>query len=160
MREVRILADERGMALILALFLLMVLGLLGSLGMTLVSNELGGAGGSKLAEMRFYEAQAGLDEALQVPGEWLKDDFLGADPPEAQKPYPASTANVEIRFIQDEDPAVAEELGLPLQPHFGEPPEGSGYGMGAFQVRRFCVTATTPDERGQVRAGVWRVFHK
>jgi PilX N-terminal len=163
---VKPLGNECGIALVLAILLLMVISLFGAVGITMSTRELRGSGANRLGEQRFYEAHTGVRDALVQSGKWMDDDFLAQPSTEARKPWesvdPEGTtlAKVEILAIQDEDPALAAERGLPLQPHVTEP--GEGYSMGKFQARRFSVTSTTAAEtdRTVIREGVWRVFNK
>lgn len=164
----RPLANERGIALVIALLLLMVITLFGALGITMSTRELRGAGAKRLDDQRFYEAQATLSNALLRPNDLLPDSFL-TDPVTAPPHAPApitdvltavKLADISIVKIQDEDPNIALQRNLPLQPHIIEPPVGSGYSIGEFQAYRFCVTATTPDGNAVIREGVYKVFKK
>mgnify|MGYP004702899387 CR=1 FL=1 len=147
------LANERGIALVIAILLLMVITLFGALGITMSTRELRGAGDKRFADQRFYEAQATLSHALLRPSDLLTDDFLTAPVTGAPfSPIPiidvstaVEMADITIQTIQDEDPDIAAQWNLPVQPHIIEPPAGSGYSMGKFQALRFCVTATTLD---------------
>jgi hypothetical protein len=162
------LGNERGIALILGIILILAITLFGMVGMTISTREIRGAGANRLSEQRYYEAQAGLSEALLNPT-WLTDKFL-TDPVRdstnnvaiINTVNGAELANVTILNIQDEDPDLAAARRLPVQPHTTEPPAGSGYSLGKYQARRFSVTsATAPDGRRIIiREGVWRVFVK
>lgn len=161
------LSNERGIALVIAILLLMVITLFGALGITMSTRELRGAGNQRLDEQRFYEAQTAISETLLRPNDWLTDIYLTS-------PVSTATGNMNISDlvngnalaavtifnIQDADPDIAALRGLPVQAHITEPPAGSGYSLGKFQARRFSVTSTTPDGRTVIREGVWRVFNK
>lgn len=168
LRVVKPLDNHRGIALVLAILLLMVITLFGALGITMSTREIRGAGANRLGEQRFYEAQLGVTQSLLSPS-WLTDDFLATpvtttkDSRTVKDPLSNNPlAEVVILAIQDVDPDLAAKHRLPLQPHVTEPPAGSGYSLGHFQVRRFSVTSTTSAETGrsEIREGVWRAFHK
>lgn len=168
-RAVKPLGDDRGIALVLAILLLMVITLFGAVGITMSTREIRGAGANRLGEQRFYEAQTGVSEALLQSKDWLTDEFLTATSIKAKTakaiadPFKGTPlAEVTILAIQDDDPDLAAARGLPVQPHITEPPAGSGYSLGKFQVRRYSVTSVTSAETGrsEIREGVWRAFNK
>lgn len=163
---VKPLDNERGIALVIAILLLMVITLFGALGITMSTRELRGAGDKRLDDQRFYEAQTGVTETLLISNDWLTDAFLAAPTATGNTSKTitnldngAVVADVEIRNIQNDDPAIAAQNGLPVQPHISEVNDPR-FSLGKFQKRRYSATSTTPDERSSIREGVWRVFSK
>ncbi len=72
-------------------------------------------------------------------------------------------AMVEVRCILPvETPTDCSDAGdnLPLQPHRGPPPTGSGYSLKYFEVRRYGITSTSTNGNTQVQVGVYKVFNK
>jgi len=49
---------------------------------------------------------------------------------------------------------------LPLQSHIAPPPEGSGYSLKYFEVRRYGITASSTDGNSRIQVGAWKVFNK
>ena len=135
--------------------------------MLLVRNE------SELIR-EFYNAEGGVVDAIEnyndtgVPTHWLTNEFLldgddaaniinyndGAGDP---------VALVEVRCILPEvTPTDCSAAGdnLPLQPHRGPPPSGSGYSLKYFEVRRYGITSTSSNGNTQVQVGVYKIFNK
>lgn len=164
------LKNQRGIALVVAILLLMVITLFGAVGITMSTRELRGAGGKRLEDQRFYEAQTALSQALLSPNAMLTDAFLNAPVTTAENPLPPTAdltsgtplASVTIWNIQDVDLAIAAQRELPVMPHSIEPPAGSGYSLGDFRALHFSVTSATlePNENDRtiIREGVWRAF--
>lgn len=159
------LDNDRGMALILAIFLLLFIAIFGMVGITISNREIEGAGSQHLAEQNLYQAQAGLDESLLISDTWLTNSFLMHTPMYNAVSFTHENglsgqhiADITARYIQDKQ----AEPNLPSQPHYTEPPAGSGYSVGKFIVRRFAVQADYPDKanpKSIVLEGVWRVFN-
>ena len=135
--------------------------------MLLVRNE------SELIR-EFYNAEAGVVDAIEnykdsgVPTHWLTNDFLlDGDGAFNIINYNDGSGNpvalVEVRCIlPDETPTDCSDAGdnLPLQPHRGPPPPGSGYSLKYFEVRRYGITSTSINGNTQVQVGVYKVFNK
>lgn len=162
------LTNDRGTAMVIALLLLLIVILFGSIGITMSTRELRGAGDKRVRDQRFYEAQTGITETLLKSKDWMTDSFLTTPAVDIEHPvivYDPSNpgkplANLKIWAIQNDNPTLAQGRVLPVQPHITEPTVGSGYSMGKFQVRRYSITSTTPDNNTQLREGVWRAFNK
>ena len=131
-KQLKLLNNERGIALIMGIILILAISLFGMIGMTITTREIRGAGANRLSEQRFYEAQMGITEALLRPNELLTDNFLTQPVATAQGPPLAiidpsdgtPLANVIIETVQNLDPATAALRGLPLMSHTGPPPNG------------------------------------
>ena len=91
-----------------------------------------------VADLTMYDEDGNLLETLATVD--VDDNFWG---------------RLQFRPIQDEDEDKAAEFGLPVQRHEVPPPEGSGFGMSKFVVRRFGVNAVSPDGNREIQAGVW-----
>ncbi len=135
--------------------------------MLLVRNE------SELIR-EFYNAEAGVVDAIEnynddtVSTHWLTNEFL-LDGDEAANIVNYNDADgkpvalVEVRCILPvEKQTDCSDAGdnLPLQPHKGPPPPGSGYSLKYFEVRRYGITATSSNGNTQVQVGVYKIFNK
>ena len=117
---------------------------------------------------------------------WLTDQFL-LDSPGGAAAYHRffsvdangqSVAEVRVRCITDPDPitglpvtidfdtaveSIAEDAAannLPLQRHVTAPPEGSGFSLKYFEVRRYGITATSTTGNTRIQVGAYKVFNK
>ena len=122
----------------------------------------------------FYDAEAGLIDAIENYNSgstsWMTDDFLTENQTLAKKIVMSNDENgdpvarVEVRCIESSGTPVAE-LGndsnnLPLQPHIGPPPAGSGYSLKYFEIRRYGITAYSTEGNTHIQVGAWKVFNK
>lgn len=123
----------------------------------------------------FYSAEAGVIDALENynsgPTTWMTDDFLSADPTTANSTVASSDENgnavatVEVRCIEETATPIPAPFSdaansIPLQPHIGAPPTGSGYSLKYFEVRRYSLTASSTTGNTQIQVGAWKVFNK
>jgi hypothetical protein len=122
----------------------------------------------------FYNAEGGVIDALvnynSGSTQWLTDDFLIAEPTAAKSivvsngPDGRPLATIEARCIENSGTSIeglsAEANRLPIQNHISPPPEGSGFSLKYFEVRRYGITATSTDGKTQVQVGAWKVFNK
>ncbi len=122
----------------------------------------------------FYSAEAGVIDALENynsgPTHWMTNDFLTADPIDANNTVDSSdeegnvVAAVEVRCIESTATPVSglsnSANNIPRQAHIGPPPAGSGYSLKYFEVRRYAVTATSTNGNTQIQVGAWKVFNK
>jgi hypothetical protein len=119
----------------------------------------------------FYDAEAGLVGAIEnynvPPTQWLTNDFLlDGDDAYSTISYDVDgepVATVEVRCILETDsdtPLTDVADQLPLQPHVGPPPVGSGYSLKYFQARRYGITATSANGNTQLQVGVYKIFNK
>ena len=101
---------------------------------------------------------------------WLTNDFLLAGETAANITVTStnaaneSVARVEVRCIENSGTPIvglsAAANNLPLQRHIAPPPEGSGYSLKYFEVRRYGITATSATGNTQVQVGAYKVFNK
>ena len=122
----------------------------------------------------FYDAEAGVIDALENYNSgstnWMTDDFLADNPTVAKKIVTSNDENgnpvatVEVRCIESSGTPVTglkdDSNDLPLQPHIGPPPNGSGYSLKYFEVRRYGITAFSSDGNTHIQVGAWKVFNK
>ena len=119
----------------------------------------------------FYDAEAGVVDAIEnynvPPTRWLTNDFLlDGDDASSSINYLIDgdpVANVEVRCVLKEqsDTSLTEAADdLPLQPHVGPPPVGSGYSLKYFVARRYGITATSAKGNTQLQVGVFKIFNK
>jgi hypothetical protein len=117
---------------------------------------------------------------------WLTDQFL-LDSPVGAAAYHRffsvdangqPVAEVRVRCITERDPvtglpvmidfdtgvvsteADAAANNLPLQLHVSSPPEGSGFSLKHFEVRRYGITATSTTGNTRIQVGAYKVFNK
>ncbi len=184
-----IVKNERGMVLVVAVLILTVVTIIGIAALTTSDTELHISANEKLLAGQFYEAEAGLVEAMERRPQWMTDDFLMAgeilanfisdnatDVGNCDPAVPNTwilgdfdadcnpDLRVEIRNIEDTGTAIGglstEANNLPPQPHVGPPPIGSGYSVKYFEVRRYGITTTSQNGNTQVQAGAYVVFNK
>jgi hypothetical protein len=122
----------------------------------------------------FYDAESGLIDAIENYNSgstsWMTDDFLSEDQTLAKKVVLSNDENgeavarVEIRCIENSGTPVAglenDSNNLPLQPHIGPPPAGSGYSLKYFEIRRYGITAYSTRGNTHIQVGAWKVFNK
>ena len=122
----------------------------------------------------FYDAEAGLIDAMENYNSgstnWMTDDFLAEDKTLAKKVVLSNDENgepvarVEIRCIERSGTPVSglgnDSNNLPLQPHIGPPPAGSGYSLKYFEIRRYGITAYSTKGNTHIQVGAWKVFNK
>ena len=122
----------------------------------------------------FYNAEAGLIDAIENYNSgstsWLTDDFLTENQTLAKKIVISNDENgdpiatVEVRCIESSGTPVAglanDSNNLPLQPHIGPPPAGSGYSLKYFEIRRYGITAYSTRGNTHIQVGAWKVFNK
>ena len=101
------------------------------------------------------------------PTPWLTNAFLlDGDDAYSTINYDITgepVATIEVRCILDDTsdtPLTDTADNLPLQPHVGPPPVGSGYSLKYFQARRYGLTATSADGNTQLQVGVYKIFNK
>ncbi len=168
--EIRRRKAERGSALIIVLITVFFLGAIWMVGLTRTGEEFSQVGAKQASVARLYAAEQALVTAYERPSTWLTDTFLqdaAADIARASITTPVADpgtgkvlAQLTIRPIQNIDAAAAQSNRLPAQVHATAPPVDSGYGLNKFAVRRFGVSAATPDGRTEVHSGVWIVLNK
>ncbi len=177
-------SSQEGFVLIAALFVLVIVSLAGVYALTNANTELKIVRNTQQMTLEFYEAEAGLFEAVEFVNVWMTDEMLSAkedvpsdfqhmdtlpdpfppDPTIAGDPF---TAFMDIRPIRDSVDATTEVAGYseeaydyPLQPHLAAPPAGSGFSMTNFQIRRYAVTSASRTGNTVLQAGAWKIFNK
>ncbi len=121
---------ERGVVLAIALWMLVILGLLGAIALSTSSTELKIAANDRNAESAFFTAVAALTYAETDPQIYLT---TGPASPRWTPPAPG-TVNVGMRRTATN--VSVNYLGT------GLPPEGSGVDVAYFQANYFSVAAT------------------
>jgi hypothetical protein len=113
---------------------------------------------------------------------WLTDQFLLDGPGIAFHRFFSvdkngkTVAEVRVRCIRNTPAAIDFNSGrgsaeanaaadaaandLPLQPHVSAPPEGSGFSLKYFEVRRYGITATSTTGNTRIQVGAYKVFNK
>ena len=82
------------------------------------------------------------------------------------RPHPVTGLPVTIDFNSGRGSAEANAVAdaaantLPLQQHVSAPPEGSGFSLKYFEVRRYGVTATSTTGNTRIQVGAYKVFNK
>lgn len=179
------LASEGGAVLPYLIVVVFFLSFVWILSLARTTSELQGVGASRRATDQFYAADTALAVSWENKGSWLNDTFqqaienkqwgkaevkdLTIYDEDGNLLETLATVDADDRFwgrllfrpIQDEEKLVYKNkdeetrLKLPEQRHEVPPPEGSGFGMSKFVVRRFGVNAVSPDGSREIQAGVW-----
>ncbi|MCK4984964.1 MAG: hypothetical protein KAS40_05565 [Desulfobacterales bacterium] len=166
--------NENGFVLGTAILVSAILVLAGVLAIWTSNTELKTVRNEAQMTREFYNAEAGVIDALENyksgPTNWLTNDFLTADPIDANSTVNSSdeegnvVAAVEVRCIESTATPVSglsnSANNIPRQAHIGPPPAGSGYSLKYFEVRRYAVTATSTNGNTQIQVGAWKVFNK
>ena len=170
----RVLQNEDGFALYLAVFIAAILMLAGVVSIRTSSTESLTVRNEGLLMGEFYGTEGGVMDALEHynSGEtfWLTDDFLLAGPAAAgtqvisHDQQGRAAAAVEVRCIEDTGAVItslsASANAVPQLKHVGPPPNGAGYSMKFFEARRYAVTGTSTTGNTHVQVGAWKVFNK
>ena len=170
----RVLQNEDGFALYLAVFLAAILMLVGVVSIRTSSTESLTVRNEGLLMREFYGAEGGVMDALEHYNSggtfWLTDDFLLAGPAAAgtqvtsYDQHGRAAAAVEVRCIEDTGAVItslsASANAVPQLKHIGPPPNGAGYSMKFFEARRYAVTGTSTTGNTHVQVGAWKVFNK
>jgi hypothetical protein len=168
-----IIDNQDGFALGAAILLSAILILAGVLSMWTSNTEVAVVRNEGLMTREFYNAEGGLIDALvnynNGTTHWLTDDFLMSAPETANNTVVSNdaggqpVATIETRCITPtaSDTVLSLQADtLPLQAHIAPPPNGSGYSLKYFEVRRYGVTATSIDGNSRIQVGAWKVFNK
>lgn len=169
-----IIDNENGFVLGAAILVSAILIMAGVLALWTSTTEVQVVRNDGLMIREFYNAEGGLVDALvnynTGSTDWLTDDFLIADPSAANNivvsndPDGQALAKIEARCIEKSGTSIdtlSEAANrLPHQHHIGPPPEGSGYSLKYFEVRRYGITATSTDGNTRIQVGAWKVFNK
>jgi hypothetical protein len=172
----RIIGNENGFVLGASILISAILLLAGVLALWTSNTEMHVVRNEGDLTLEFYNAEGGVIDALENYDtgtmQWLTDAFLSAGETAANSTiYSKNAANesvakVEVRCINDNTTALpisglsAAANNLPHQRHIAPPPEGSGYSLKYFEVRRYGITATSATGNTQVQVGAYKVFNK
>ena len=169
------LNNENGFVLGISILISTILLLAGVLAIWTANTEVKIVRNEGQMISEFYSAEAGVIDALENydsgPTTWLTNDFLSADPTEANNTVISSeesgdaVATVEVRCIEQTATPIPPPFSdaannIPRQPHIGAPPAGSGYSLRYFEIRRYSLTATSTNGNTQIQVGAWKVFNK
>ena len=169
------LNNENGFVLGISILISTILLLAGVLAIWTANTEVKIVRNEGQMISEFYSAEAGVIDALENydsgPTTWLTNDFLTADPTEANNTVISSeesgdaVATVEVRCIEQTATPIPPPFSdaannIPRQPHIGAPPAGSGYSLKYFEIRRYSLTATSTNGNTQIQVGAWKVFNK
>ena len=169
------LNNENGFVLGISILISTILLLAGVLAIWTANTEVKIVRNEGQMISEFYSAEAGVIDALENydsgPTTWLTNDFLTADPTEANNTVISSeesgdaVATVEVRCIEQTATPIPPPFSdaannIPRQPHIGAPPAGSGYSLRYFEIRRYSLTATSTNGNTQIQVGAWKVFNK
>jgi hypothetical protein len=169
----RIIHNQDGFVLGGAILLSTILILAGVLSLWTSNTEVQVVRNEGLMIREFYNAEGGIIDALvnynSGSTNWLTDAFMIDDPADANNTVVANDtgglpiATIEARCVtsaaSDTDLSPQAD-NLPLQSHIAPPPQGSGYSLKYFEVRRYGITATSIDGSSRVQVGAWKVFNK
>jgi len=177
----RIIGNENGFVLGASILMSAILLLAGVLALWTSNTEMHIVRNEGDLTLEFYNAEGGVIDALEKydaklpdgtddPMTWLTNTFLLAGETAANRTVTSknaaneSLARVEVRCIENSGTPVAglsaAANNLPRQRHIGSPPEGSGYSLKYFEVRRYGITATSATGNTQVQVGAYKVFNK
>lgn len=160
--------NENGRIIILILITIFTLSAFWFVALTSTGRELQWVGGSKSNAQQFYDAEAGLNLAMEkfhdfsgalspdvttaVVYNTIKDPTTSADPA-AQR----VVAEITLRPIQS-DVTVAMAHDQPAQAHESIPPAGSKSGVNSTVTRRYSINAVAGNK--VLQAGVYLVVPK
>lgn len=173
-KAIHIIDNEKGFVLGAAILVSAILIMAGVLALWTSTTEVQVVRNEGLMIREFYNAEGGVIDALvnynTGSTDWLTDDFLIADPTVASNivvsndPGGQPIATIEARCIENSGTSITglsdAANRLPHQNHISPPPEGSGYSLKYFEVRRYGVTATSTDGKTRIQVGAWKVFNK
>ena len=170
---IRIINNEDGFVLGAAILVSAILILAGVLSLWTSNTEMQVVRNEGLMIREFYNAEGGVIDALvnynNGATNWLTNDFLMEDPEDASNTVVSNDADgqpvatIEARCVtlnaSDTDLSAQADT-LPLMSHISPPPEGSGYSLKYFEVRRYGITASSTDGNSRIQVGAWKVFNK
>jgi hypothetical protein len=170
----RIIGNENGFVLGGSILISAILLLAGVLALWTSNTEMHVVRNEGDLTLEFYNAEGGVIDALENYDTgtmtWLTNAFMLAGETAAKSTVTSknaadeSLALVEVRCIENSGTPIvglsAAANNLPLQRHIAPPPEGSGYSLKNFEVRRYGITATSATGNTQVQVGAYKVFNK
>lgn len=156
--------NENGRIVILVLITVLTLSAFWFIALTSMGKELKWVAGSKSDAQKFFDAEAGLNAAMEsfdTLYNSLSNDVTTAKATLSPKDPTSSNrvvAVVTLRPIQNEDVTLAQSYGLPVQPHEFRPPAGSGSGVNTTRAMRYGINSVSGGKELQV--GFYRVVPK
>ncbi|RLB67826.1 MAG: hypothetical protein DRH08_02660 [Deltaproteobacteria bacterium] len=155
---------ENGRIIIMVLIVVFTLSAFWFIALSVTGSELQIVGGRKSAAQQFFDAEAGLNAAIENFDTLYNTLLLESDLTIAVatlSPTDPTTANrvvaeVTCRPIQDEDATLAASYNLPVQAHEFSCPPGSGGGVNTTICRRYGITAVANGK--EIQIGVFRPF--
>ncbi len=161
--------NENGFAIIGCLVIMTVLLMAGVYGIRKSSTEVTIARNDGQIRLEFYDAEAGLIDALENYRTWMTNPFLlGGELSAATytspftNPSGTAVATVQARCIENTGTDVfggGPADDVPVMRHIAVPPPGSGYSMLFFESRKYGVTVASTDGNTQIQIGGWKVFN-
>jgi hypothetical protein len=172
-KNLNLINNENGFVLGGAILVSAILILAGVLALWTSTTEVQVVRNEGLMTREFYDAEGGIIDALvnynNGSTDWLTDTFLMSPQADAFSVVVSNdtqgvpVADIEVRCItaSPSNTSLSDEAdNLPLQPHVGPPPMGSGFSLKYFEVRRYGVTAKSTDGNTTIQMGAWKVFNK
>ena len=169
----RTIDNENGFVLGTSILVSAILLLAGVLAIWTSNTEVTIARNEGLMIREFYDAEAGLIDAIDNYDNWLTDGFLsdgeGAGDTVTSETDGKLVATVEVRAIvftaEDEEQFLHPDLGnaanqVPNMDHIESPPKDSGYSLKHFVRRNYAITATSANGNTLIQTGTWKVFNK
>lgn len=174
-------SNENGYVLVAVLLFCLILSVIGIAATHTSAIETQIAGNERAFNDNFYNTDGQLIDAIEKRYmEWLgQDDFLGADPDQANKTINIDENDdgevdyiIEVRCIEPSGNPIGADLtetgdalsdyanDIPHDLHTGPPPPDFFYSAQNFYLRRFAVTVRSVDNRTILQAGVWKAFPK
>ncbi len=159
----KILNNEEGVVMIFVLMALVILTISGVAAINISNNETSIVRNEQLFTTEFYQAESGINDARINFNNWLTNTFLTTSTIAASSTFPSTDGNatIQVRCIVNTNTpvfaagSVADQI--PVMPHIGNAPAGSGNSVKFLEIRRYTITPT--DGNKIVHAGVWKVFH-
>ncbi|MCF8068776.1 MAG: hypothetical protein K9L30_09350 [Desulfobacterales bacterium] len=165
--------NKSGFLLVSAIFIMAILLIAGLAIVQMSSTEVKTSRSEQVIAMDFYNAEAGIIEAMDNYAVWLDNDYLlesidaASFEDDVENMDNEVLAHVQIRNIYDPDSAVNDVFGsddpaddFPFQEHIAPPPSESGFSMVEFDARRYAITSTAPDSNSKIQTGAYKVFNK
>lgn len=130
------LCSERGVALVLALGMLVLLGLLGAIALATSNTEIRIAGNNRNAQSAFLTAEAAIEYAETDPAIYLSTPLnCSVWTPALPLVCPPAQASINVGATRVANVSVSFVAA-------GDPPVGSGVQVGVFSANYFALAAT------------------
>jgi hypothetical protein len=152
--------NEEGNVLVVALFVLILLTIIGIAATDNTSVELKISANDKFHKIAFYAAEAARSYVAGTTGLYGPDNILvGLDHyfPNDTDPYVANTSDPSPEFTLAPDQSFK---GTVTYRSASPPPRGSGYAVGQFRAHNYDIASTGAGPRNaesQIQAGFYRI---